>query len=145
MSETLRLMALDAEDLAVISAHLQDAVVDPATLTFMAESKRFVFVAGRFDWVKARNGLFERCGTGVHFEHVRHVTHKNLDARQGRPPLVLLGILFLPADPPGGQLVLSFSCGAAVRLDVECVEARLADIGPRWSEEAPPPQPTAAA
>ena len=138
MTDTLRLMALDTEDLAVVSANLQNAEVDPATLTYMTETKRFVFVAGRFDWVKSRTGTFERCQSGIHFEHVRKVTHYGLDIRHDRPPLTLLGILFQPVDAPGGNIVLTFSCGAAVRLDVECIEARLADIGPRWSVEGVP-------
>ena len=138
MTETLRLMALDAEDLAIVSAHLQDADVDPAALTYLAETKRFVFVAGRYDWVRSRSDIHERCQAGIHFDHVRRVTHQGLDTRQARQPLTLLGILFQPVDAPGGNIVLTFSCGAAVRLDVECIEARLADIGPRWSVDGPP-------
>ena len=144
MSEMLRLIALDAEDLAIVSANLQDADVDPATLTYMAETKRFVLIASRFDWVKSQAGVHERCEAGIHFEHVRKVTHQGLDVRTDRPPLVLLGILFQPTDLPGGNIVLTFSCGTAVRLDVECIEARLADIGPRWGVEEPPHAPTVA-
>jgi hypothetical protein len=138
MTEMLRLMALDAEDLAVVSANLQDAEVDPSALTYQTDLKRFVFVAGRYDWVKARTDIHERCQAGIHFDHVLKVTHQGLDARQDRPSLTLLGILFQPVDAPGGNIVLTFSCGAAVRLEVECIEASLADIGPRWTVEGPP-------
>jgi hypothetical protein len=48
--ELLKLAALDAEDLTVISAHLQDAVLNVADLTFLAAEHRFVLALRRFDW-----------------------------------------------------------------------------------------------
>ena len=52
----------------------------------------------------------------------------NLDAPE--TALELLGIEFHPTDAPGGSAVLMFSHGGALRLDVECLECELADLGP---------------
>jgi hypothetical protein len=46
--------------------------------------------------------------------------------------LNLLAIEFDEKDPPGGSIMLLFSGGAELRLDVECLEAELADLGPVW-------------
>lgn len=133
----LKLAVLDADDLAVVSAHLQDATVHAADLAYLPKAKRFVVVASRFDWATAPQGRFERCRTGLHFERVLRV------ARAGFAPgadvtLNLLALSFTPQDSPSGTVMLHFSGGAAVRLEVECLEAGLSDIGPRWPAEGKP-------
>jgi hypothetical protein len=49
----LKLIALDEEDLAVLSSLLQDAVVRVADMTYLPGQKRFAAVLNRFDWEKA--------------------------------------------------------------------------------------------
>ncbi len=137
IAPALKLAALDAEDLAVVSAHLQDATVRATDMAYLPRAKRFALVASRFDWAAAPQGRFERCRTGLHFERVFKV------ARTGFTPeadvtLNLLAVSFAPGDPPSGMVMLHFSGGAAVRLDVECLEAALSDIGPRWPAEGKP-------
>ena len=133
----LKLAALDAEDLAVISAHLQDATVRIGDMAYLPKSRRFVFVAARFDWVRALAGACERCRTGLHFERVFKVARSGFDLEPDRV-LNLLAIMFTPGHAPSGTITLTFSGGAAIRLDVECIEAALSDIGPRWSVEDKP-------
>lgn len=133
----LKLAALDAEDLAVISAHLQDATVRIGDMAYLPKSRRFVFVAAQFDWVRALAGACERCRTGLHFERVFKVVRTGFDQEPDRV-LNLLAIMFSPGDAPSGTITLTFSGGAAIRLDVECIEAALSDIGPRWSVEDKP-------
>ena len=50
MSE-LKLIALDAEDLSVLSANLQDAVLRIADIAYLPREKRFAAIANRFDWL----------------------------------------------------------------------------------------------
>jgi hypothetical protein len=128
----LRLMACDAEDLSVLSAHVQDAILRVGDMLFLPRQGRFVLVLKRFDWLGAADGAPQRAQAGLHFEHVRRVSH--LGFRQDRPDdlLNLLNIEFVPADEPSGVVRLIFSGGCAVRLAVECLEARMADLGPRW-------------
>ena len=52
----------------------------------------------------------------------------------------LLAISFTPDDPPSGHVILAFAGGGAVRLSVECLEAELRDLGPRWAVEGRPPE-----
>jgi hypothetical protein len=46
----LKLRARDLDDMAVMAAMLQDAVVRPAEMTYQAREKRFVMVISRFRW-----------------------------------------------------------------------------------------------
>ncbi len=138
MSEPLRLIALDEEDLAVISAHLQDAVVRVKDMAFLPQTKRFALVAARFDWLGLATGKKERCSTGLHFERVLKAAAMGFDQTAADTCLNLLSIRFLPRDAPAGQVILTFSAGAAVKLDVECLEAQMRDLGPRWQALAQP-------
>lgn len=128
----LKLIVLDEEDLAVVSANLQDAVVRVGDMAFLPKSGRFALMLGRFDWLGAEKGLCERRHTGLHFERVRRAAVTGFDQRAGETVLSLLSIGFEPGDAPAGAVVLTFSGGAALRLDVECLEAEMHDLGDCW-------------
>lgn len=135
----LKLLAMDAEDLACLSAHLQDALVRVGDLAFLPDKRRFAFIGSRFDWSAQADGRRERCCTGVHFEGVRRVRHQRVARDRPDAILELLALTFEPAaEPPGGLVRLIFAGGAAILLDVECVEARLSDLGPRWGVKGCP-------
>ncbi len=149
MPELLRLIALDAEDLAIISANLQDSLVRIGDMAYLPRSKRFALVASRFDWVAAAEGKNERCRTGLHFERVLKVTRTGFDQNAKDVCLSLLSVIYTSKDAPAGHVTLTFSGGAGVRLDVECLEAQVHDVGPRWPaktcpdhrfDDAPEPQ-----
>jgi hypothetical protein len=138
MPEPLRLIALDEEDLSVVSTHLQDAVLKVRDMAFLPKTKRFALVAARFDWLSMSAGKPERCATGLHFERVLRAAITGFDQSDGNRCLNLLSIQFVPLDPPTGQVVLTFSGNAALRLDVECIEAQMRDLGSRWPAKATP-------
>ena len=141
MTEALRLVALDEEDLAVLSAHLQDALIAVSDMTYLQPSRRFVLVGKRFDWVKAGAGTIERCATGLHFERVLTVARSGFEQSESDRTLNLLAIHFEPTDAPAGHVRLTFSGGAALRLEVECLEAQMRDLGPRWCCDKQPAHP----
>lgn len=136
-AEPLRVAALDPEGLAILSAHLQDADVRVGDMAYLPESRRFALAVARFDWYAAVRGRCERCGTGLHFERVLRVRRAGFD-QDPDTVLTLLAISFTPTEAPGGTVMLHFSDDGAVRLDVECLEAALSDIGPRWRCDDPP-------
>ncbi|MGA0533103.1 DUF2948 family protein [Hansschlegelia sp. KR7-227] len=134
----LKLIALDAEDLEVLSAHLQDFVVRIGDLVFLPGEKRFAFVGNRAD--RRIDGELRRRRTAGHFERVTRVAARGVDRSTPDAILNLLAIVFTPAgeEDPSGAVELRFSGGASLRLEVECVEARVADLGPVWSAKATP-------
>ena len=132
MAAQPRLIALDAEDLAVISAHVQDAKVQAADIIWRQAEKRLVVGMKRLDWEQTLKGETEprRLIAALRFDRVLSCKSRNIDLEAPGTILDLLGIEFHPAEPPGGSAVLMFGGGGALRLDVECLECELADLGP---------------
>src|SRR5947209_9433824 len=126
----LKLYALDREGLSVISAHAQDSCVRRHDMTYLPQQKRFVLGALRYDWIGAKHMLDERVGSVLRFDRVLKVSHLGLDDDASKVRN-LLGITFEKTEPPSGLVFLTFADGAIVRLDVECLEAELLDVGPR--------------
>jgi len=133
--EELKLIALDPEDLRVLSSHLQDAVIRVGDMAYLKESMRFAAIANRFDWegaFKAEDGEFQRRRSGLRFERVRSAQVQGIDLKQKDAVLVLLAVAFEPGEEPEGTLTLHFAGGGAIRLRVECIEAELRDLGAAW-------------
>jgi hypothetical protein len=128
----LRLLALDPEDLTVISAHVQDAVVKVGDLAWLPTEKRFALMMRRYDWEGAAIGQHRRRLTAMHFERVTALKALNIDPKAKDTVLNLLAVTFTPSDAPSGELVLTFSGGAALKLHAECIEAQLKDLGGMW-------------
>lgn len=136
----LKLLALDTEDLEVISAHVQDAIVRVADMGYARGDRRFALLMNRFDWETdtARRGKGVRKRTALHFDAVQSVVTNGFDPSSAEGVLELLAITFTPIDGPAGIVELSFAGGGTVRLGVECLEARMSDLGAAWAAAAKP-------
>ena len=140
----LKLIALDAEDLAVISANLQDAVMRVADMTYLRREMRFAALTSRFDWVEAAKQAgaqpaYELRRAGLRFERVLDAKVQGIDVAMKANCLELLAIGFEPAvEPPEGYITLHFAGGGAIRLHVECIEAELKDLGVTWRTRCKP-------
>jgi len=136
----LKLIALDSEDLEVLSAHVQDAVVRVSDMGYARADRRFALLMNRFDWESAKGrrekGLRKRAA--LHFDGVQSVATQGFDPNAPEGVLELLAITFSPIDGPAGIVELSFAGGGTLRLGVECLEARLADLGSAWAAAARP-------
>jgi len=133
--DLLKLVALDQDDLAVVSTHLQDAVVCVGDVVWRPAENRLVIVLARFDWEGALNDSpqFQRRHTALRFERVHSFKCRNVNCSDKQAVLNLLAVEFAESDPPGGIVTLTFSGGAALRLEVECLECELVDLGPVWT------------
>lgn len=142
MSERAKLRAEDAEDLAILSAHLQDAVLKIGDLAYLPAQRRFAFVCNRFKWEElpdaGAGGLYHRARTGVHFNAVLKVQSSAIRRDAADAVLDLLSIGFEPGEEGAGTVTLTFAGGAAIRLEVECLDAVLEDIGEPWGTRAKP-------
>jgi Protein of unknown function (DUF2948) len=128
----LKLIALDADDLAVISAHVQDARVQTGDIIWRQGEKRLVVGMNRLDLEQTLTGETSprRLISALRFDRVLACKSRDIDLGMPEAALELIGIEFHPGEPPGGSAVLMFSQGGALRLDVECLECELADLGP---------------
>ena len=140
----LKLLALDEEDLAVVSSHLQDAVVRVGDIVYLPSQKRLAAVLNRFDWESAskKGGKdYQRRRTALRFDRVLSAKHKDLRLDGPRRVLSLLAVSFEASDAPSGLITLTFSGGASIQLEVECLEAEMRDLGPAWGTRSKPEHP----
>ena len=138
----LKLLALDTEDLEVISAHVQDAVVRVGDIAYVSGKKQFVLLMNRFAW---EDGISNGKSPGtrkramLHFDRVLAARFSGIDMKAEEGVLELLSVSFTPGtDEPAGTIELSFAGGGTVLLDAECIEARLKDLGAAWGAKAKP-------
>ena len=135
MSPQLKLIALDADDLAVISTHVQDARVHASDIIWRHCVKRLVVGMSRLDWEQTLEGEAEprRLVAALRFDRVLACKSRNIDLNAPDKVLDLVGIEFHPRDgrdeEPAGSALLLFAEGGAIRLDVECLECELTDLG----------------
>ena len=127
----LRLLAEDEEDLKIISAHLQDAVMRIGDLVYLPKHHRFAAMLNRFCWEDdcgsdGKTGVRVQCG--LHFDGVLKV--QALHVRQDDPNAVaeLLTIDFKPQPDGAGLIDLMLAGGGCIRLSVECIAGTLRDM-----------------
>jgi hypothetical protein len=134
-TDELKLVALDKDDVEVISAHVQDALVKVGDIFWQPRDHRFIIALSRFDWMTAADATsgtkpdYRRCRTALRFERVIACKCRNLDQAAKDARLNLLAVEFTENDTPGGAVSLIFSGGGVIRLNVECLEAELSDLG----------------
>ena len=139
MSDLLHLLAEDAEDLAVISAALQDAVAKIGDITVERRARRVTVSFNRYRW-EGKGG--ERVRSALQIGSVLGVQARNLRRGAKAAVIELLTLEFEPGDPPGGTITLSFAGGGDLRIAVECVDAVLADISAPWPTPRTPTHQT---
>ncbi len=128
----LKLLALDSEDLEVISATTQDAVIRVGDMGFAKADQRFALLMNRFAWEEpGKKG--QRRRAALHFDRVGDAKVTGIDTNAVEGVLELLAIRFTETQAPAGTVDLDFAGGGTIRLTVECLEARLQDLGAAWA------------
>ncbi|MBL8669122.1 MAG: DUF2948 family protein [Alphaproteobacteria bacterium] len=138
----LRLAARDADDVAVISAMLQDAIAPLKDLRYEPAERRFVAVVNRFKWedaaaTHARDGAYERVLCGLSVGAVRAARVQGIDQGERDRLLSLLAVA-AETGPAGPAVVLTFAGGGSVRLEVERVAIVAEDLGLPWPTQWQP-------
>jgi Protein of unknown function (DUF2948) len=131
---SLRLRAEDEQDLGVISACLQDSLVLVGDLAYLPEEESFMLVANRFLWERGKprpETRHERTLAGVVFGKVKSVAYRGF-RKNDRDRL--LSLLAVRCESAAGKaaILLEFSAGAVVRLEVKRIECRIKDLREPW-------------
>jgi len=115
--EPVKFVALDRDDLEVVSTHLQDALVKVADVMWRPQEKRLVVALSRFDWLSAEGTKPElrRCRAALRFERVKCCKCRNVNPAGKDAVLNLLAVEFSETDPPAGVVNLIFSGGGTLR------------------------------
>ena len=131
------LAAQDAEDLTILSARLQDAVGQLGDFAFLPRQRRFAAVVNRLKW---EEGGKARVRAGLHFDGVLGVKTKGVKLGAKAAVVSILALTFTAkaVDDPGGVIEIVLAGGGAIRLEVECIAAELADLTQPWTARATP-------
>jgi hypothetical protein len=140
--EPLKLIALDPDDLRVLSAHLQDAVLRLSEMAYVPSEHRFAAILNRFDWLAAEDGdgapNLRRCRCALRFDKVTRAQVQNIKPGEASAFAELLAVTYEPGEAPSGYITFHFAGGGALRLEVECIEAELHDLGVAWKTAIKP-------
>ena len=141
--DPLRLRAEDAEDLAVISAALQDAVAKVGDINYEPGARRLTIALNRFRWEggRTRRAGGERVRAALQFGGVLSVKARRLKREPKDAVIELLAVDFQAGEAPGGEVLLSFAGGADLRVMVECLDAVMADLSRPWATPRSPSHP----
>lgn len=129
----LNLGAMDPEDLAVVSALVQDAVLTGADMSWDGKNRRFSLLVNRLrheglPMVRKKGGLVERVRAVLLVDDVLGVSSQGIDCHDGDTVMSLLSVSFEPSEAPSGQILMTFAGDGALRLNVEALEVRLRDV-----------------
>lgn len=131
----LRLLAMDKDDLDIVSAHMQDSVFKAPDIAWDARRQQFSVAVNRFVWEKSdrRAKGHERRRALLVFKRVQAVRSIGVSRGSDEAVHALLAVRFEPkGEGPDGTIELTLAGDAAISLDVECIEAQLADTGGAW-------------
>ncbi len=133
----LKLAAADAEDLQILSARLQDAVVKLKNFVWLPKKRRFAAVVNRLTW---EDGGKTRVRAGLHFDGVLKVQSNQVKLGAGEAVVSVLAVSFTPngGEDPGGVIEIVLAGGGGLRLTVECIDAELADMSGAWAARGIP-------
>ena len=132
MTDALKLLAQDADDLAVISAALQDAVAKIGDIRWDASARTLTLACNRFRWESgAKKG--ERIRSALQMGDVTGVQARKLRRDAKGAVVELLSVAFEPGEAPGGAVLLTFAGGGDVKVSVVCLGVILADVSDAWS------------
>jgi hypothetical protein len=144
MTAPLKVIARDAEDLAVVAACLQDALIPLNEMRYLPQERRFIMVANRFRWERAAKGSQEtapegdasfdsdedfgaqqRTNAGICIDRVLAVRSRNI-----------LSLLSLQLD--GNKLSFLFAGGGVIQIEIEALAFYLSDLGKAWPTQWQP-------
>jgi hypothetical protein len=142
MTDHLRLKAVDADDLSVMAACLQDALIPLSEMVYLPDEQRFLAAFARFRREcladpDSRDGLTQ-CHSVLAFAGVEAVKHHGVDRRLGGVKLEFLTMAAEPTDDGLISVVLIFAGDIAIQLRVREISATLRDFGEPWAAAAAP-------
>jgi hypothetical protein len=160
MTAPLKIIARDAEDLAVVSACLQDALIPLNEMRYLPQERRFIMVANRFRWERAAQaapgavpgaaasnapakdaafdsdddfGDLQRVNAGICIDRVLSVRSKDIDRSK---PDDFMSLLSITLD--SNTLSMLFAGGGVIQVEIEALSFYLSDLGKAWPTQWQP-------
>ena len=140
-AKNLKLIAKTEEDLRVLSAHLQDSIVNVADIASLKRNKIFLMQLSRFMWEDVEKGVFrknKRIRTVLKFENVLNVLSRNINQVKKDKFLDFLAIETNLTPDNNYEMKIIFAGDAIIRVISEAIEVTLDDQGEAWDTKNKP-------
>tara|TARA_B100000900_G_scaffold415241_1_gene444389 strand:+ start:1034 stop:1477 length:444 start_codon:yes stop_codon:yes gene_type:complete len=140
-TKNLKLIAKTEEDLRVVSAHLQDSIVNIADIARLNKNKIFLMQLNRFMWEDVEKGVFrknKRIRTVLKFENVLNVVSRNINQVKKDKFLDFLAIETNKSPDNNYEMKIIFAGDAVIRVISEVIEVTLDDQGEAWDTKNKP-------
>ena len=144
-TKNLKLIAQSEEDLKVISAHLQDAIVSPKDIANLKKNRIFLIQLNRFMWEDIEKGVFrknKRTRTILKFENVLEVYSKNINQLKKDKFLDFLAIESTTMPDNNYEMKITFAGDSIIKVVSEVIEVTLDDQGEAWDTKNKPKHKT---
>ena len=129
MNKGLKLIALDQDQLTILSSLTQDSIIKADDIGYDKSSKRLALLMNRYRHEESESS---RIRSALHFDYVDSIKFLGIDLGSSKDILVLLTIKFITTSKPSGSIFLEFSDNKSLTFNVENIEAFLTDIGESW-------------
>jgi|TARA_B100001057_G_scaffold412568_1_gene428715 hypothetical protein len=139
--KNLKLIAKTEEDLRVVSAHLQDSIVNLADIASLKKNKIFLMQLNRFMWEDVEKGVFrknKRIRTVLKFDNVMQVVSKNINQLKKDKFLDFLAIETNITPDNNYEMKIIFAGDSIIRIISEVIEVTLDDQGEAWDTKNKP-------
>ena len=139
--KNLKLIARTEDDLRVVSAHLQDAIVNTAEIASLEKNKIFLMQLNRFMWEDVEKGVFrknKRIRTILKFENVIKAVSKNINQSKKDNFLDFLTIETNQMPDNNYEMIIVFSGDSIIKVISEVIEVTLDDQGEAWDTKNMP-------
>ena len=139
--KNLKLLATSDEDLRVIAAHLQDAIVSVQDIANLKKNRIFLIQLNRFMWEDVEKGVFrknKRIRTVLKFDNVISVLSKNINIKDNKSFLDFLTIESNLLPDKSYEIKLIFSGDSVIKIKAEVIDVSLDDQGLPWETKAQP-------
>jgi hypothetical protein len=136
----LKLLATSNEDLRVVAAHLQDAIVSTQDIASLKKNRIFLIQLNRFMWEDVEKGVFrknKRIRTILKFDNVISILSKNINIKN-KNFLDFLTIESNLMPDKSYEIKLIFSGDAMIKIKTEVIDVTLDDQGSPWESKIQP-------
>ena len=139
--KNLKLIAKTEEDIKIVSAHLQDSIVNVFDIAHLEKSNIFLMQLNRFMWEDVEKGVFrknKRIRTVLKFENVLKVFSKNINQKKKDNFLDFLAIATIKMPDNNYEMKITFSGDSIIKIIAEVIEVTLDDQGEAWETKNKP-------
>ena len=140
-STNLKLLATSDEDIRIVAAHLQDAIVLTKDIVSLKKNRIFLIQLNRFMWEDIEKGVFrknKRIRTVLKFDNVISVSSKNIDIKKDKNFLDFLTIESKVLPDKSYEIKLIFSGDMVIKIKAELIDVTLDDQGSSWESKIQP-------